>query len=180
LENYGLAEQVILDLAETHDFEYYTGIVFGAFSRGLGYQLASGGRYDHLIGQFGYSCAATGFTFDLERVMAALTAAEALPPVTGPDVLVIDFSTDKRAAHRLARLLRDRGISVARDIIKRDLAGSLDYARQSAIKRAVILGSTGQPPGTVLIHELTTGVRRTLPLEAFVRAITEGSCPWPS
>jgi ATP phosphoribosyltransferase regulatory subunit len=180
LENYGLAEHVILDLAETHDFEYYTGIVFGAFSRGLGYQLASGGRYDHLIGQFGYPCAATGFTFDLERVMAALTAGEALPQAAGPDVLVIDFSTDKRAAHRLARLLRDRGISVARDIIKRDLAGSLDYARQSAIKRAVILGSTEQPPDTVLIHELTTGVRRTLPLEAFVRAIAQGNSPWPS
>lgn len=180
LENYGLAEHVILDLAETHDFEYYTGIVFGAFSRGLGYQLASGGRYDHLIGQFGYPCAATGFTFDLERVMAALTAGEALPQAAGPDVLVIDFSTDKRAAHRLARLLRDRGISVARDIIKRDLAGSLDYARQSAIKRAVILGSTEQPPDTVLIHELATGVRRTLPLESFVRAIAQGDSPWPS
>jgi ATP phosphoribosyltransferase regulatory subunit len=180
LENYGLADHVILDLAETHDFEYYTGIVFGAFSRGLGYQLASGGRYDHLIGQFGYPCAATGFTFDLERVMAALTAGEALPQVTGPDVLVIDFSTDKRAAHRLARLLRDRGMSVARDIIKRDLAGSMDYARQSAIKRAVILGSAEQPPDTVLIHELATGVRRTLPLEAFVRAIAQGDSPWPS
>jgi len=179
LENYGLAEHVILDLAETHDFEYYTGIVFGAFSRGLGYQLASGGRYDHLIGQFGYPCAATGFTFDLERVMAALTAGEALPQVTGPDVLVIDFSTDKRAAHRLARLLRDRGIAVARDIIKRDLAGSLDYARQSAIKRAVILGSAEQPPDTVLIHELATGVRRTLHLEAFVRAIEQDDSPWP-
>jgi len=179
LENYGLAEHVILDLAETHDFEYYTGIVFGAFSRGLGYQLASGGRYDHLIGQFGYPCAATGFTFDLERVMAALTASEALPRVAGPDVLVIDFSTDKRAAHRLARLLRDHGIAVARDIIKRDLAGSLDYARQSAIKRAVILGSAEQPPDTVLIHELATGVRRTLPLEAFMRAIAQGESPWP-
>ncbi|HSD51516.1 MAG TPA: ATP phosphoribosyltransferase regulatory subunit [Candidatus Methylomirabilis sp.] len=179
LENYGLAEHVILDLAETHDFEYYTGVVFGAFSRGLGYQLASGGRYDHLIGQFGYPCAATGFTFDLERVMAALTAGEVLPQVTGPDVLVIDFSTDKRAAHRLARLLRDRGISVARDIIKRDLAGSLDYARQSAIKRAVILGSAEQPPDTVLIHELTTGGQRTLPLEDVVRAIAQGDSPWP-
>ena len=179
LENYGLAEHVILDLAETHDFEYYTGIVFGAFSRGLGYQLASGGRYDHLIGQFGYPCAATGFTFDLERVMAALTAGEALPQVTGPDVLVIDFSTDKRAAHRLARLLRDRGIAVARDIIKRDLAGSLDYARQSAIKRAVILGSAEQPPDTVLIHTLATGAKHTLPLEVFVRAIAQDDSPWP-
>ncbi len=180
LENYGLAEHVILDLAETHDFEYYTGIVFGAFSRGLGYQLASGGRYDHLIGQFGFPCAATGFTFDLERVMAALAAAETLPQVTGPDVLVIDFSPDKRAAHRLARLLRDQGIAVARDIIKRDLAGSLDYARQSAIKRAVILGSAEQPPDTVLIHELSTGARRTLPLEAFVRSIEQNDSPWPS
>ncbi|MGD0783135.1 MAG: ATP phosphoribosyltransferase regulatory subunit, partial [Candidatus Aminicenantales bacterium] len=132
LENYGLADQVILDLAETHDFEYYSGVVFGAFARGLGYQLASGGRYDHLIGQFGYPCPATGFCFDLERVLAALTAAETLPQASGPDVLLIDFSPDKQAAHRLARLLRDLGFAVGRDIIKRDLAGSLAYARASA------------------------------------------------
>jgi ATP phosphoribosyltransferase regulatory subunit len=178
LENYGLAEHVILDLAETHAFEYYTGVVFGAFARGLGYQLASGGRYDHLIGQFDYPCPATGFTFDLERVLAALAAAEALPKISGPDVLLIDFSPDKRAAHRLARLLRDRGFAVARDIIKRDLAGSLDYARASAIRRAVILGSAEQPPETVLIHDLTTETRRTLPLEAFVRAVAQGDSPW--
>jgi ATP phosphoribosyltransferase regulatory subunit len=178
LENYGLADHVILDLAETHDFEYYSGVVFGAFARGLGYQLASGGRYDHLIGQFGYACPATGFCFDLERVLAALAAAEALPKVAGPDVLLIDFSPDKRAAHRLARLLRERGIAVARDIIKRDLAGSLAYARDSAIRRAVILGSAEQPPETVLIHELTTGARHTLPLDAFTQAVARGESPW--
>ncbi len=178
LENYGLAEHVILDLAEGHAFEYYSGVVFGAFTRGLGYQLASGGRYDHLIGQFDYPCPATGFTFDLERVLAALAAAEALPEVSGPDVLLIDFSPDKRAAHRLARLLRDRGLAVARDIIKRDLAGSLAYAGASAIRRAVILGSAEQPPETVLVHNLATGTRRALPLEAFVRAVEQGDSPW--
>jgi ATP phosphoribosyltransferase regulatory subunit len=180
LENYGLAEHVILDLAETHAFEYYTGVVFGAFARGLGYQLASGGRYDHLIGQFGYPCPATGFTFDLERVLAALAAAEALPKVSGPDVLLIDFSPDKRAAHRLARLLRDRGFAVARDIIKRELAGSLAYARASATRRAVILGSAEQPPDTVLIHDLATETRSSLPLEAFMQAVVQGESPWPS
>jgi ATP phosphoribosyltransferase regulatory subunit len=174
-----LADHVILDLAETHDFEYYSGIVFGAFARGLGYQLASGGRYDHLIGQFGYACPATGFCFDLERVLGALAAAEALPKASGPDVLLIDFSPDKRAAHRLARLLRDRGIAVARDIIKRDLAGSLAYARASAIRRAVILGSAGQPPETVLIHDLNTQRQHTVPLEAFVLAAAQGDSPWP-
>jgi ATP phosphoribosyltransferase regulatory subunit len=180
LENYGLAEHVILDLAEAHAFEYYTGVVFGAFARGLGYQLSSGGRYDHLISQFGYPCPATGFTFDLERVMAALEVAQALPKVSGPDVLLIDFSPDKSTAHRLARLLRDRGLAVARDIIKRELAGSLEYAQASGIRRAIILGLAGQPPETVVVHDLLTEARHTLPFEAFVRAVVEGDSPWPA
>lgn len=177
LENYGLADHVILDLAETHDFEYYTGVVFGAFARGLGYQLASGGRYDHLIGQFGYPCPATGFSFDLERVLAA---AETPPAASGPDILLIDFSPDKRAAHRLARLLRDRGMAVARDIIKRDLVGSLAYAKASGIRRAVVLGSAEQPPETVLICDVTTETQRALPLEIFVQAIAQRDSPWPT
>jgi ATP phosphoribosyltransferase regulatory subunit len=178
LENYGLADHVILDLAETHDFEYYSGIVLGAFARGLGYQLASGGRYDHLIGQFGYPCPATGFSFDLERVLAALAATETLPQTSGPDILLIDFSPDKRAAHRLARLLRERGIEVARDIIKRDLAGSLAFARASGIRRAVILGTAEQPAETVLIHDVTTELQQILPLDTFVRAVAQGDFPW--
>jgi ATP phosphoribosyltransferase regulatory subunit len=177
LENYGLAEHVILDLAETHAFEYYTGVVFGAFARGLGYQLASGGRYDHLIGQFGYPCPATGFSFDLERVLAA---AETLPAASGPDILLIDFSPDKRAAHRLARLLRDRGMAVARDIIKRDLVGSLAYAKASGIRRAVVLGSAEQPPETVLICDVIAETQRALPLEIFVQAIAQRDSPWPT
>jgi ATP phosphoribosyltransferase regulatory subunit len=178
LDNYGLADRVILDLAETHAFEYYTGVVFGAFAKGLGYQLATGGRYDHLIGQFGYPCPAVGFTFELERVMAALTAAGALPEVAGPDVLLIDFSRDKRAAHRLARLLRERGLSVARDIIRRPLTGSLDYAKASAIPRAVILGSAEQPSGTVLVHTVATGARCVWPYDDFARAVERGEQVW--
>jgi len=178
LENYGLAEHVILDLAEAHAFEYCTGVVFGAFTRGLGYQLSNGGRYDHLIGQFGYPCPATGFSFDLERIMAALETAGAMPAVSGPDVLLIDFSPDKRAAHHMARLLRERGVTVARDIIKRELVGSLAYARAAAIRSAVILGLPDQPAGTVLIHDVPTETRRTLPLDVFERAVAQGDAPW--
>jgi ATP phosphoribosyltransferase regulatory subunit len=171
LENYGLADQVLLDVAETHAFEYCTGAVFGAFARGLGYQLSSGGRYDQLIGRFGYPCAATGFSFDLERVMAALEAAQVLPPASGPDVLLIDFNPDKSLAHRLARLLRERGVAVARDIIRRPLADSLAYARTSAIRWAVILGSEAQPPGTVLVHELATDRRRLVAVDGIEAAV---------
>jgi ATP phosphoribosyltransferase regulatory subunit len=174
LENYGLADRVILDLAEAHAFEYCTGVVFGAFARGLGYQLSNGGRYDHLIGQFGYPCPATGFSFDLERVMAALDGAGKLPEVSGPDVLLIDFNPDKRTAHRLARQLRDLGLSVARDIIKRPLAGSLEYAKASAMRRAIVLGDPAEPAGTVVIHDLAAGSRQALSLDAFEGAALRG------
>jgi ATP phosphoribosyltransferase regulatory subunit len=178
LENYGVADRVILDLAEAHAFEYCTGVVFGAFARGLGYQLSNGGRYDHLIGQFGYPCPATGFCFDLERVMAALEAARALPEVAGPEILLIDFSPDKRAAHRLARLLRERGAAVARDIIKRELAGSLAYAKAAAIRYAVILGLEDRPAGTVVVHAVRTDVQCAFSLEAFERDVAAGDTPW--
>jgi histidyl-tRNA synthetase len=101
-----------------------------------------------------------------------------LPEVAGPDVLLIDFNPDKSAAHRLARLLRDRGLSVARDIIKRPLAGSLAYAKASAIRRAVILGSEEQPPETVVICDLATDARHTLPLPIFTQAVLRGEPPW--
>ena len=146
LENYGLADRVILDLAEAHAFEYCTGVVFGAFARGLGYQLSNGGRYDHLIGQFGYPCPATGFSFDLERVMAALEAARALPEVAGPDVLLIDFSPDKRAAHRLARLLRERGV-VRRPGHHQARTGRLSGLRQSGGHPARRHPGPGGPAG---------------------------------
>ncbi len=177
LENYGLAEHVILDLAETHAFEYCTGAVFGAFARGLGYQLSGGGRYDQLLGQFGFPCPATGFSVDLERVMAALEATQALPPVPGPDVLLIDFNPDKRVAHRLARLLRERGVSVARDIIRRPLADSLAYARTSAIRWAIVLGSQEQPPDTVLVQDVSTGERRLVPAGEAEERIVAGTLP---
>lgn len=174
VENYGLMDHVILDLAEAHAFEYCTGVVVGSFARGLGYQLSSGGRYDALIGQFGYPCAATGFSFDLERIMAALEAAGRLAAPAGTDVLLIDFSPEKSAAHRLARILRERGLSVARDIIQRDLAASLEYAKGMAMRRAVILGLAGEPPGTVVVQDLATDARRSFAPEAFERAIASG------
>lgn len=156
LEAYGLAEKVILDLGEAYALDYYTGVTFGAFSKGLGYQLSGGGRYDHLISRFGYSCPATGFAFELEKLLLALEAEEALPPVAGPDFLIIDFNPDKGQALKLARFLREQGYAVARDIIQRDLRGSLEYARAEGIGRAIVLGGH-LPPDRLLVVEIGSG-----------------------
>jgi histidyl-tRNA synthetase len=80
--------------------------------------------------------------------------------------------------YQLARLLRERGVTVARDIIKRELTGSLAYARAAAIRSAIVLGLADQPAGTVLVYDVPTGTRRPLSLDVFERAVAQGDAPW--
>jgi ATP phosphoribosyltransferase regulatory subunit len=73
LRRQGLADGVAFDLALHRDPAYYTGMVFEVFAPGVGAPIAYGGRYDHLLGQFGAEAPAIGFTFELERLLTVLT-----------------------------------------------------------------------------------------------------------
>jgi ATP phosphoribosyltransferase regulatory subunit len=180
LENYGLADRVIIDLGEARAFEYHTGVTFAAFAHGLGSEISRGGRYDNLIGQFGYPCPATGFAFELDKVLLAVEAEGEVPVVAGPRFLIIDFNPDKRHALRVARILRERGYSAARDIIKRDLQGSLDYAKASGIGRAIVLGQPGVPQDQLINRDLASGVEERVSIERFCLEVERGERRWPT
>ncbi|MBI1912898.1 MAG: ATP phosphoribosyltransferase regulatory subunit [Deltaproteobacteria bacterium] len=68
----GLKDSVTIDLGEVRGFDYYTGIIFEGFASGIGKPILGGGRYDTLLERYGYPCAATGFAFDVENIVAAL------------------------------------------------------------------------------------------------------------
>jgi ATP phosphoribosyltransferase regulatory subunit len=72
LKVYGVDEYVSFDLGVIRDFGYYTGMVFEAYTPGLGFPLCGGGRYDHMLSAFGNACPATGFAMGIERIMLAL------------------------------------------------------------------------------------------------------------
>ena len=63
---------VTLDLGNLKGMSYYTGILFEIFSEGLGFPIASGGRYDQLLQKYGVNWPAVGFSFTLERLEALL------------------------------------------------------------------------------------------------------------
>ena len=48
--------------------ESYTGLA-SDLCGGVGGEIGGGGRYDHLIGRFGRELPATGFAFDLDRLL---------------------------------------------------------------------------------------------------------------
>ncbi|MFQ5881803.1 MAG: ATP phosphoribosyltransferase regulatory subunit [Candidatus Methylomirabilales bacterium] len=178
LRTYGLAEHIIIDLGETYAFDYHTGVVFQVFTESLGYPIGGGGRYDNLIGQFGYPCPATGFAFELEKILAALEAQGILPSDKGPDFIIIDFNPDKRQALHIAQTLRSKGYAVARDIIQRDLEGSLSYARVNAIPRAIILGLEGVPGDLLHLRDVRTETDATLSIAEFCQHVRDGTLTW--
>ena len=71
LKIYGVAEKISFDLGLIRDFDYYTGMVFEAYAPSVGYSLAGGGRYDHMLKDFGLACPATGFALGIERILSA-------------------------------------------------------------------------------------------------------------
>jgi len=82
LDSVGLADRVVIDLGLWRGFDYYTGLVFEAYTPGLGVPVGSGGRYDNLLAEFGRPQPAAGFAVGLERLQLAL-AQSVSPPGAG-------------------------------------------------------------------------------------------------
>ncbi|MGW8311801.1 MAG: ATP phosphoribosyltransferase regulatory subunit [Desulfuromonadales bacterium] len=136
---YGVEEHLTLDLGEMRGFDYHSGLVFQGFLAGFGREVCSGGRYDGLMGRYGLSAPATGFAFNLYNLLFALGDNLGDQAGEGTDILLFSPGQDKAPAQRLAVVLRSLGYSLARDIIERDLAESLDYARRMHYRYLLVL-----------------------------------------
>lgn len=81
VEKYGYASYIQVDLSTLRYQTYYTGMVFEIYTRGIGYPIGGGGRYDHLLCRFGKDLPATGFALGVERLLLSLPSAEPALPV---------------------------------------------------------------------------------------------------
>jgi len=88
----GLAPKVVIDLGETWNFAYYTGVMFQILAEGPGAAVGSGGRYDGLLTRFGVPRAAAGFAVDLDNLGWALTTAGVR--VAEPARILVSGSSD--------------------------------------------------------------------------------------
>ena len=67
LEHSGFSGRVILDSELTADPEYYNGIIFKGYIKGVPYPVLSGGQYDNMMKKFGKSAGAIGFALNLSE-----------------------------------------------------------------------------------------------------------------
>src|SRR5215203_297783 len=72
----GVQDSFEIDLGDASGLDYYTGLVFKIFVRGLGVRVGRGGRYDRFISDFGPSEPAIGFVLDLDGLTEVLRRTE--------------------------------------------------------------------------------------------------------
>ncbi|MCR5811772.1 MAG: ATP phosphoribosyltransferase regulatory subunit [Lachnospiraceae bacterium] len=72
VDAYGLSKYVSFDLSLLSKYRYYTGIIFKGYTYGTGEPIASGGRYDQLLGCFGKTAPAIGCMISIDTLMEAM------------------------------------------------------------------------------------------------------------
>jgi ATP phosphoribosyltransferase regulatory subunit len=143
LEVYGVASVVNIDLGIVRDLSYYTGIVFEGYQPGFGFPLCGGGRYNNLLGQFGYQVPATGFAVGVERIILALEKQNRPAAKGNIDFLVCFQGNRRKEGIQKAKRLRAKGFSVELEITNRSVEEALNYAAAKGIKNIVIITENG-------------------------------------
>lgn len=72
LKLYGVEQYVSFDLSMISKYYYYTGIIFRAYTYGVGDAICKGGRYDNLLSHFGKDLPAVGFMVLVDDLLNAL------------------------------------------------------------------------------------------------------------
>jgi ATP phosphoribosyltransferase regulatory subunit len=139
LENYGVDQYVVIDFSVLRGFEYYTGLIFEGYAQHLGFPICGGGRYDKLLGQWGYPSPATGFAVGLERIMLALERQGDILSVPAPDVLLVYPKEKRREAIQLAQKYRREGLAVETVLEESDVEQVRSYASGRGISRIIEL-----------------------------------------
>lgn len=115
LKLYHVEEYVSFDLGMLSKYNYYTGVIFKAYTYGIGDAVVKGGRYDNLLEKFGKKASAIGFVIVIDDVMEALSRQKVQLPIAKEKVQLTYIKEDKADFEQKlaqARALRKEGTAV--------------------------------------------------------------------
>lgn len=142
---YGFADYITIDFSMLSQYSYYTGVIFRAYTYGNGEAVATGGRYDGLVGQFGKEAAAIGLAIVIDQLMLALERQKLVKEGhLGGTVLLYALSMREQAV-KLTRELRMKGerVQLVRKSSRKELEDYLNYARRITADKLIYLDGQG-------------------------------------
>ena len=113
MKNYGYEKYISFDFGMLSKYQYYTGIIFQAYTYGTGEPMIKGGRYNGLMKHFGKPAASIGFALEVDNLLLALSSQKLISEKEEkPEV--IKYEPQNRAeAIKEAQKLRSEGRCVA-------------------------------------------------------------------
>ena len=115
LKLYGVEEYVSFDLGMLSKYNYYTGVIFKAYTYGVGDAVVKGGRYNNLLKQFGKEAPAIGFVMVIDDILEALSRQKVEITLPAGKVTVVYKAGDTDSYKENlseAKKLRADGLSV--------------------------------------------------------------------
>lgn len=106
---YGVEKYVSFDLGMLSKYNYYTGVIYKAYTYGAGDALVKGGRYDTLLSRFGKDAPAIGFMVVIDDLMAALERQNIVVETPSKAHIIEYTEADYGKALEAARQLRADG-----------------------------------------------------------------------
>ncbi len=112
LKTYEVEKYISFDLGLLSKYHYYTGIIFKAYTYGIGDAIVKGGRYDNLLEIFGKKAPAIGFAIVVDDLLEALERQNVSFRTVTEDVLVVYSEKSYKQAIAETKKLRAQNIRV--------------------------------------------------------------------
>lgn len=135
LTTYGLETYITFDLGMFSKYNYYTDIIFQAYTYGNGEPIVKGGRYDNLVAQFGKNAPAIGFAIVVDQLMLALDRQKLDQIKSQKHTLILYSPEYRKIAIELARQFRSTNmqIELTRKSSKEELDNYKEYAERNGV-----------------------------------------------
>lgn len=145
LKEYGLEKYVSFDLSILGNYRYYTGIVFQAYTYDTGEAIATGGRYDKLIEQYGKKSDSVGFGIFVDGLMLAMNRQQIEIETDIHSTILLYERCHKKEALTLASVLRSNSnqIQTMKKYYEKSLDDYIAYAKRSYIQQILFIDEEG-------------------------------------
>lgn len=140
LKAYGVEDYITFDLGLVSKYKYYTGVIFKAYTYGVGEALITGGRYDSLLKHFGKDSPAIGCVLLVNQLMAALSRQKIeIPTVKDMILLVYDKDSESEAVKQAEQLRLEGKKVTLLGRKEKDIAECKAYGERNGFARVLSL-----------------------------------------
>jgi len=167
---------IIIDLSIVRGLDYYTGIVFEAYTQSdqaLG-ALAGGGRYDILPAVFGRpDIGATGVAGGVDRTIIALK--KQAPKKRNEQTIFVAYANKEvsSVAQKIAATLRREGLTAEIELADRNLKKQLEVAAKRNTPYVIIVGPKELAENKVVLRNMREGKEEIKPIQEAINHLKQ-------